>query len=254
VNLLSLLSSQASTVGTSSSVSGVGSSTSLSDPVSTVSDNANIAPPISQNPPIIVGILFVVLLVMAASVALFSWLTRSARRRRKNRLDDLVPKTEHLNEALSKTNSQIFEEKGVEESRGELGRLCVGRIMDPSTSFYIGHHSSILNNVAYPAEDGLHDGSRTHNAPCLPALPQANVANTRGPYDNNWAANMFITESTFRSFPRSKEYPWTWNHDPNFLDSGEETRPDPKNGRPKVCGDDNVRIVESQGSDILIFS
>ena len=220
----------------STTVTGTPSATST-DQTATPSDSADSAPPLSQNPPIIVGIIMAVLLTVAAMVALVSWLTRSSRRRRKQKMEDRNIEAEGAGDPPTVVGSPSFEEKFADEATTHLST----NHMEYATPLYVEPHPAIFTNTAYPADRDLYDSMRTPDGAYLPSLATASVLPHRN-LRQKPVSGRYVSVQPDRgipSRPRGSRRS-SWQDAPDFLTLDEH---DPQ--KPQLTGNDHVSVYSA---------
>jgi hypothetical protein len=154
----------------------------------------------------------VILIALAAVVALVSWLTRSARRRRKNCLEALTFKTDISDEDLAKMDSHPFEGTDMREA---LDHAQSGRT--PITPFYIEPNSAIFTHENYPQDAEIHDRLRVHQGAYLPSFVPDDTTSYRLHRNGISFGDRALSQPGSRQTTTAKAHPDPWLHEPNFL-------------------------------------
>lgn len=201
-----LLSGHASSHSTRSTSSTPTTSESSVDPTSTASDAADASPSLSQNPPIIVGILMASLIGLAAMIALVSWLTRSSRRRRRNRMENTKSEVGSIS---TEAGQPSFAEKEVEESEFEYSQ---SNRIEPPVPVYTEPQPAVFSHENYPNGDDLYNSMHTPSGAYLPSLPTIKT----GPPRNGLNGPVKAQASSYYPQPRGI-HKSSWQDAPQFL-------------------------------------
>lgn len=147
-------------------------------PTATDDSSGPSGPPISQNPPIIVGILLATLMGVAAIAALISWILRTHRRRHHNRMVDLDLSSSdsgelYLTDSTRKTADGFMDE--LENLPSEPFRPKTPTTPRRHVERSDNYLSEALSPDMYPSASALPSHMHVADSPYVPAFQIANI-------------------------------------------------------------------------------